>query len=93
MSSNLLLLGEVAKNVEMVDKVFWGVTWVCIISLVGITLTMLYFMARYRRRGEEIGADGLCRGHRCWGNCGDEPHRQTKHLEQSAHPISLTIDF
>ncbi|MDP6958507.1 MAG: cytochrome c oxidase subunit II [Planctomycetota bacterium] len=57
MISNLLLLGEVAKNVDMVDNVFWGVTWVCIFSLVGITVAMLYFMGRYRRRGDEIGAD------------------------------------
>ena len=57
MISNLLLLGEVAKNVDMVDEVFLCVTAVCVICLVGITAAMLYFMARYRRRWNEIGAD------------------------------------
>jgi heme/copper-type cytochrome/quinol oxidase subunit 2 len=54
---NALMLGEVAQNVEMVDRVFWVITWVCIVTLVGVTGTMLYFMVRYRRRGDEIGAD------------------------------------
>ena len=57
MISNPLLLGEVAKNVDMVDKVFWGVTWVCVAALVGVTVAMLYFLVRYRRREDEIGAD------------------------------------